>query len=333
MKTPDPVDVLTGKALRRLRLRHLELLKILGTVSTVHMAATHMSLSQPAVSKMIGEMEDVIGMRLFTRGRRGIEANAQGRLLMRHAGFMINHLQAASDEIGAMRLGASGLLRVGSFQTTVLLPLAITHLRRSLPGMLIRIHDSPPPQLLAQLLAGELDCVVTAIHPDVLSRPGVDGLQLASVAADHVCVVASPRHVLARSRKLGWADVVAQRWVLPPPEALTRQVLVASCMQQALLPPVPALESLSASTALQLVRFDAGLLGLTRFHLAQEDHAMGLVRILPLAPILPLPDIALITRRDNSVEPEVITALKSALDQAQRGARPVMRMPGAKKAS
>ena len=115
-----------------------------------------------------------------------------------------------------------------------------------------------------------------------------------------------------------------QRWVLPPPDALTRQMLVAFCMQHDLAPPVPVLESLSASTAPQLVRFDPGLLGLTRFHLAQADHAMGLVRILPLAPALPLPDISLITRRDSLVEAEVIAALRTALHQVQRNARPAV---------
>ncbi|MBM3353812.1 MAG: LysR family transcriptional regulator [Betaproteobacteria bacterium] len=60
--------------LRRLRLRHLELLTVLRDQPTVRGAARRLSLSQPAVSKMLREIEDVFGARLFDRSRSGVAA-------------------------------------------------------------------------------------------------------------------------------------------------------------------------------------------------------------------------------------------------------------------
>ncbi|MES2183465.1 MAG: LysR substrate-binding domain-containing protein [Pseudomonadota bacterium] len=321
-KPSPPPTGLAAQALRRLRLRHLELLHILGGVATVRQAAEQLSLSQPAVSKMLQEVEAVCGTALFTRGRRGIEANAQGRLLIRHAGFIIQQLQAAGQQIGAMEAGASGLLRIGSFSTVSLLPQAIVLLCRKLPELLVRVVDNPPRQLVAQLIDGEIDCALTALPPDALPQPEVRMLHLERIAADRLCVVASPRHRLAQARRLEWRDVVGEPWVLSPPDALTRQMLTAACLARGLVPPQPVAECLASSTVRWLVRFDPTLLGLMRHHQAREEAATGQVAILPVGPAVALPDIALITRRDSAADPAALAALAAALRQARRlGAR------------
>ncbi len=63
---------------RRLRLRHFELLVELAGSPTMRGAAQHLNLSQPAISKMLVEIEEAFGARLFDRSRQGVRPNAFG---------------------------------------------------------------------------------------------------------------------------------------------------------------------------------------------------------------------------------------------------------------
>jgi len=61
-----------------MRLRHLELLTVLHELPRVRAAARRLNLSQPAVSKMLREIEQVFGAPLFERSRTGVTPNALG---------------------------------------------------------------------------------------------------------------------------------------------------------------------------------------------------------------------------------------------------------------
>src|ERR1700756_739979 len=84
---------------RRLRMRHIELLDLLACESTIRAAASRMNLSQPAVSKMLMETEEIFGMPLFVRSRTGIRANAYGAALVRHATAILGQLSASMEEV------------------------------------------------------------------------------------------------------------------------------------------------------------------------------------------------------------------------------------------
>jgi len=313
-----PASSTAGRALRRLRLRHLQVLHVLRDVPTVHGAAQALSLSQPAVSKMLQEIEEVCGMRLFERTRRGVVATEAGALMTRYATAIVNDLHAAGDRLAALDRAGGALLHVGSFSTMALLPLAIAELRREVPGVIVRLHEMPPRAMVEGLVAGELDCIVGALPPDVLSEPGVDGLKVEPILEDRLCVVCAPGHALSGERRVAWRDVVAHDWVLPGRDALMRQALIGACLQHGLRPPEPVVESLSALTTRWLVRFDPGLLGVMRLHQASEEAALGLLRVLPVAPQVPLPRIALISRRDAALSRGLVAEFGRAL-RAVRG--------------
>jgi len=312
----------TNQALRRLRLRHIELLHALSEVATVSAAATRLNLSQPAVSKMLQEIEAVSEARLFHRGRRGIEPTDMGRLWIRHATLMVRQVDAAGQQLQAMRLGASVLLNVGLSSTMPLLSQAVVKLRAQMPSLLLRVWDEPPRQLIARLMAGEIDCALAPLPPDILASPEVDSLRLQPVMDDWMCVVASPRHRLARRAQLGWNDLVSEQWVLSPPEGLTRQRFVAACLEHGLAPPRPAIECVSFKSVRWLLRSDPTLVALTRAHQVMDDVRDRLVKVLPVSPRVPLPAVSLITRCRTAADPDALSALWAALQEAARRTGP-----------
>lgn len=65
-----------------LKLRHLQLLVALDNLRSVGRVATHMHVTQPAVSKMLTTVETGLEMRLFERHAHGLEPTEQGACLV-----------------------------------------------------------------------------------------------------------------------------------------------------------------------------------------------------------------------------------------------------------
>ena len=307
----------TRALLRRLRFRHLELLDVLGRTPTFSAASVLLNLSQPAVSKMIGEMEVLCDAPLFVRGRTGIGPTPQGLALMRHAAAMVSSLDSAAQEIQAIAQGSSGLLRIGAYSTTSVVPRMVVGLLAHLPLLRIRIQDGSPIQLLAMLLSGELDCVIAAFSRDMLALPHASELRVQPIVADRICVVASRAHRWAGRKRIAWEDAARERWTLPPIDALMNKELSYALTQFGVEPIVPVIESMSALTTRWLMKFDGALLGVMREHQAVEEVANGGLIILPVRPHIRLPDIALITPSRRLLDLETFQALQRALRDCQ----------------
>lgn len=306
---------------RRLRLRHLELLVALADAGTMRAAATRLHLSQPALSKMLGEIETGFGARLFERSPQGLAANALGDAVVYRARVILGELARGSDEVAALRSGAQGVLRLGTLSVTAAVPKAVVQLRRRLPGALVQIQEGRVRDLIQRLLHGELDGVFGAITPELLTSELLPLLRPEVLLEDELCVLCSEGHPLARSRRLRWADLQAGAWVAPPKDTLVRQALMTAFLDEGLEPPQPAIEVLSSVTLGSLLRMDPTLLGAVRFDHARDELARGGVRRLGVTPGVPLPALGLYTRRAAESPPPLVQAFAVALRKTGLRAR------------
>jgi len=105
-----------------LTIRSLEVFVVVAQAGTMVAAAERLKLSQPAISQMIGSLEQSLGVLLFDRGVRPPVLTLQGTALLRHA---IAITESVSQFRDTVRLGGAAqlpLLRIGvlnSFATTV----------------------------------------------------------------------------------------------------------------------------------------------------------------------------------------------------------------------
>jgi DNA-binding transcriptional LysR family regulator len=286
-----------SRTVRKLRLRHFEVLSLLGQESTVRGVARRMALTQPAVSKMLREIEDCFGTQLFVRSASGLDATAPGLRLVRHATVLMNELRAAGEETDAIAGGAAAMLRVGTLSVIPRVPVAIARLRVAMPTVVVHVREATVVDLVAALRDGSLDCIVGALPPEMLGSPDVEALEVSPLAPDRLCVVASPRHRGVDAGAVRWSDLAGASWVLPPRESLLRRALIDACLRAGLEPPEPAVELLSPVSLAALLRLDPTLLGVSRLEQATEAQRDGTLRILRLSPVVTLPPIALITRR------------------------------------
>ncbi len=276
-------------------------------------AAGRLHLSQPALSKMLGEVETGFGARLFERSPQGLAANALGEAAIYRARVVLAELSRGKEEVDALRIGATGVLRLGTLSVTASVPKAIAHLRIAHRGAQVQVHEGRVRDLIQRLLEGELDAVFGAITPELLTSELLPLLRPEVLLRDELCVLAAPPHPLARKRRLGWADLRLSDWVAPPKDTLVRQALMTAFLNVGLEPPVPAIEVLSSVTIGAVLRLDASLVGAVRAEHAQDELARGGLTRLTVGPSIPLPSLGLYTRRSAGPPASLVRAFAIAL--------------------
>jgi DNA-binding transcriptional LysR family regulator len=306
------------RLLRRLRLRHVELLDLLGTLSNMRVAAERMNLSQPAVSKMLREVESAYGTTLFLRSKAGVQPTPAGVVAIRQARVIRNEIEVTGIAVDAAIAGRGSLLRVGTFAAVSVVPSAILRLRKSLPQAEVHLREGPPAALIELLLRNEIDCAVTALPSTTVGDEVLGRLRLRAFADDRLCIIASNKHALAGRRRIAWSELEKCPWVLPPQEAMLRQAFVGACLQNQLPPPAPAIETLSPLTLQRLVRSDRALLGVTRVEQLRAELSVAELVDLPVLPRVPLPPMSLVTRRTQGLEAPLIEPFYQALRKAAR---------------
>jgi len=319
-----------GRTLRRLRMRHLELLALLGEERTVRGSARRMALTQLALSKMLHEIEDCFAAPLFDRSRSGVLPTPAGAYLIAQATAWVNQLRNAGQDVEQLRDGAGASLRVGTLSVIPRVPRAIAALRRQDPKLVVRVREGTMVAMLAALAAGDIDCVVGALPPEALQAGPVESIHVEPIADDALCVMASPAHALARvrARKLGWPDLAGQHWVLPPKESLLRRAFIEAHLLAGLPLPTPSVELMSPISVSELLLQDCSLLGVMRREQGEAEHASGRLVRLMVSPQVPLPALAFITLVHQGQLPTMLTAFRAALMEVGEMPTPVKRPRG-----
>ena len=276
-----------------LRTRHLEVLLAVAAAGSMQRAAQQIRITQPAISKLIGEIEAIFGTALFERSKRGVQLTESGQALVKRAQFMLNDLKQTQEEIAAIDSGTIGRLRIGALPVveSVILPQCLLALRKQAPALRIQIEEGTRASLLASLRRGELDCVIGRL--DIGSEEA--GLTCENLLRLPVLVVTALRHPLARQKRVTLADLAAYPWVLPRVGAPIRTVVDGLFVSTGLAAPVPLIESTSIRLNYELVR-TSDMIGVMSEAAATTYAAQRRLAILPVDLVDRLPYVGVMTR-------------------------------------
>jgi DNA-binding transcriptional LysR family regulator len=286
------------RALRsNIKLRHLQLLVALDEFRHLGRTAEFLSVSQPAVSKVLNEVEKMLGLTLFTRSTRGTEPTAAGEALVRFARSVLAQYEQTRDEIAAVQSGASGRIRVGSMGAAlpVLLAQAVGTLKARHARATVLVEEGDLTHLLPKLRLRELDLIVGRLEPgyaapDLLTEP---------LYEERMVVVVRRGHNLARKARPGWADLAAMPCVLPPPWASLRVKIEQAFYRHGLNPPQDVIETSSYLAQATFVgqRGAAGFMAESVALALQEE---GRLHVLKLDVPVELPPVGIITLRERA---------------------------------
>jgi len=97
-----------------LKLKHLQLLVALDEFRHIGRVAEFLSVTQPAVSKTLAEIERMFGLELFSRSTRGTDPTDFGNTVVRFARSVLADYSRTCDELAAAASGAAGHTSVGA---------------------------------------------------------------------------------------------------------------------------------------------------------------------------------------------------------------------------
>ncbi|MDO4291782.1 MAG: LysR family transcriptional regulator [Eubacteriales bacterium] len=136
-------------------------------------AAAALSLSQPAVSQSLKQLEQALGVKLFVRTARGILPTAEGRLLFSYVEKGYEQFQAGEKRLLQMRNLECGEITIGASDMTLrffLLPY-LERFHEKYPGVRFQITNGPTPATMALLKEGKIDFGV--VSGPLESAPGL----------------------------------------------------------------------------------------------------------------------------------------------------------------
>jgi DNA-binding transcriptional LysR family regulator len=301
----------------RLKIRQVLLLVALDEHRNMHRAATGVAMTQPAATRLLGDLERQLGLRLFERSARGVAPNAYGESLVRHARSILATLDHARDEINAISEGTTGKVVVGALLVAapVLVPRAVARFKARHPNHTVLIRDGTAADLLPALRRGELDLVVGRVSSDV---PG-EGLKFEAFYSEPMLVVARDGHPLGRRRALKLSELAQWPWVVPTPEAPYRRRLDAAFRQAGVEPPRRIVESLSVLVNKMLLQ-ETDMLGVMPLTVAKQYAVLGIVRIMPVKLPPPSGPVGVITASGRP-QPAAATDFLQSLREAAREIR------------
>jgi len=146
-------------------LRQLHYFDALAAHSHFGRAAAACSISQPALSMQIKELEEALGAVLIERGARQVRLTQFGQ----EAALRVRSILRSIDELGdfarASRDQLAGRLRIGMIPTVApyLLPAVIGNLSRAHPELEIHVREGLTSKLIQELAEGRLDTAIVAL--------------------------------------------------------------------------------------------------------------------------------------------------------------------------
>jgi len=197
-----------------LRFRQLRMVDALARHQSLTRAAVALGLTQPALTKMLRELEDLVGEPLFERHARGIRPTAVGQLVIRYAQGALAELRRLEDDLdlagdpsqpAMVVVGALPIAAVGA------MPEVIMRARAEYPHLQVRLVEGRMETLIGQLEAGEVDLVVGRLYtpetPDALHRE--------AFYAEPISLMARVGHPLQRLRRPTVKDLAGFDLLLP----------------------------------------------------------------------------------------------------------------------
>jgi DNA-binding transcriptional LysR family regulator len=304
----------------RLRTRHLMLLSAIGEEGNICRAAEMLSMSQPAASRLLRELEQIIGAELFERQARGVKANHYGEALIRHARNALSSLAEAAAEIDALKCGRTGQVNVGSIggPAAGLVPRAMLRVAHDYPLVRMQLQVDTSDRLQELLGDGRIDLMVGRL----LTQPDNSRFCFDRLADEAVCAVARWDHPLRGANLLKLSALVDATWVVPPVGTILRQRLEMMFRESGLECPLRLIATDSPMVVTRLLAETDFIAVLSR-DVADYYVGYGLIGELPLQLACRTDPFGVITRKGWLLSPAALLMREALEDEAERVSRTV----------
>lgn len=204
----------------RIKFRHLQTFIEVARQKSVGKAADVLSITQPAVTRTIRELEDYLGATLFEREGRGIRISAFGEVFLKHAGESIAAVRRGVESIAQAKSSIGPPIRIGALPTASasLMPEAVAEFLKAGTGSRATVVTGENRWLLDALRIGELDLVVGRLA----APERMTGLHFEPLYAEEVVFVVRTGHPLLQRRNFSLGEIANFTVLMPSPASVIR---------------------------------------------------------------------------------------------------------------
>jgi DNA-binding transcriptional LysR family regulator len=272
-------------------------------------AAASLRVTQPAVSRAIGDLEAALRVRVFDRSPRGVELTAYGQALLNCGRAVFDELRQGIQHIEFLSDPAIGEVRIGSVEsiTAATLSPVIQRFYQDYPKVALHVDDVPHrQQQLAGLRNRSYDLLLlrlqTSLQEDPILGQAADELNVEILFDDRLVLAAGIGSRWARRRKIDIAELINEPWILPAPGTWNYERVAEAFRSQGL--GLPKLSLVTTSVHLRSILPANG-----PFITAHANSAMltsanrEALKVLPVElPLRPWP-VAIVTLTNRTLSP------------------------------
>ena len=299
-----------AQACARLRFRHLQFLDILGRTRNLRLTAEQMHVTQPAATKILMDIEEILEARLFDRLSRGMRPNELGLFTLRYASAALDGQRRFVDEFNALKQGGHGHLTVGAITGSAahLLVASVVEIQRLRPLLVLKILEQSSDQLISWLEERKIDLMIGRFTDEAQRSQ----FHYERLSAEPLWVVGGLHHPLRGAANLPLTELAHWPWILYPASTAVRKVCDDLFGREGLTLVAGVVETPSFLFALELMN-TTNMMSLQPAALVEKYVNKGLLARIPVDLPDRMPDYGLITRLGEPPSPSAqafITVLR-----------------------
>ena len=204
---------------KRLRVRDLYILSAVVRWGSMGKAARELSMSQPAISEAIGNLEQMLGVRLLDRSPRGIQPTIYATAVIKRSGAVFDELKQAVSDVEFLADPTKGQVMVGCpiSISTSFLPLVLKRFSELYPRVTVHIEDVPSSAINSPGLRDRtLDLAFARWPNPVMGQHLGDDLHVQTLFDDPLVIATGKNSRWSSRRKISLSELADEMWILAP---------------------------------------------------------------------------------------------------------------------
>jgi len=272
-----------------------------------------LNMSQPAASKLLKDLEDMLGVTLFERLPRGMRPSWYGESMIRYARIALSSLDAAGAEIESLKAGHAGSVAIGTIAGPAisLLPIALARISHAHPDLRVSLLVESSDVLLERLEQNRLDLMVGRLF----ARHDKRNLQYEALAEEDICVIGRPQHPIFALPQPGLNDLAQAMWIVPPEGSILRHRFELMFQSAGLQAPQRVIGTAALLFLTKMLQ-ESDYLAVVPLDVARHYAEYHMVRIVPVELSCKMDSFGLVTRTDWLLSPGAQIALQALRDVA-----------------
>lgn len=205
-----------------MEIRQLKAFLAIAETKTFTAGARRVNVTQAAISMQIRQLEDEVGIPLFTRTPRRVILTEAGERLLDRARRILREHDTALAEISEIAGAEYGRLRIGSASamfTTTQLPSILEKLRSRFPKAEVTVGSGTSSTLVDKIMHGDIDIAFVSLPVEAAN------IQTDLLFSDEIVAITHPTHPLAKQKVISAAALADEQLILGEQGGNTRRMI------------------------------------------------------------------------------------------------------------